>query len=70
MADYLSRLEGSNNEVKTNDNFLDEQLLAVFFSSLVPAFVDYVNYLVVKVTPPEFTYQQKNKLFTDLKHYY
>ena len=69
MADHLSRLEGPKNEIQINDNFPNEQLLAISYSSLVPWFVDYVNYLVAKVIPPEFTYQQK-KFFSDLKHYY
>ena len=37
---------------------------------LVPWFVDYVNYLVAKVIPLEFSYQQKKRFFTHLKHYY
>ena len=52
MADHLSKLEGQNNEIQINDNFLDEQLLAISDLSLVPWFIDYVNYLVVKVIPP------------------
>ena len=70
VADHLSRLEGPKNKVQINDNFPDEQLLVVSNSSLVPWFVDYVNYLVANVTPAEFTYQQKTKFFTNLKHYY
>ena len=70
MADHLSRLEGPKNEVQINDNFLNEQLLAIFYSSLVPWFADYVNHLVAKVIPPKFTYQQKKKFFAYLKHYY
>ena len=70
LADHLSRLEGPKSAVQINDNFLDEQLLAIFYLSLVPRFVDYVNYLVAKVTPLEFTYQQKKKFFADVKHYY
>ena len=68
--DHLSRLEGPISEVQINDNFPDEQLLAVSEVSLVPWFADYVNYLVAKVIPPEFTYQQKKKFFSELKHYY
>ena len=36
MADHLSKLEGPKNEVKINDNFPDEQLLAISDSILVP----------------------------------
>ena len=61
VVDHLSRLGGPKSEVQINDNFPDEQLLAISDSSLVPWFGDYVNYLVVKVTPLEFMYQQKKK---------
>ena len=57
VADHLSRLEGSRDEVQINDNFPDEQLLAIEDIQLVPWFADYVNYLVAKVIPPEFSYQ-------------
>ena len=40
-----------------NDDFPDEQLLAIKDKRAVPWFVDYVNYLVAKVIPPEFSYQ-------------
>ena len=68
----LGYISGCNkkNEVQVNDNFPDEKLIVVSDSSMVPWFVDYVNYLVAKVTPAEFTYQQKKKFFTNLKHYY
>ena len=40
-----------------NDNFPDEQLLAIEDKKVVPRFANYVNYLVAKVIPPEFSYQ-------------
>ena len=52
VVDHLSRLEGPINEVQINDNFPDEQLLAMLEVSPVPWFADYVNYLVAKVIPP------------------
>ena len=57
VADHLSRLEGASNEVQVNDDFPDEQLLAIEDKRAVPWFADYVNYLVAKVIPPEFSYQ-------------
>ena len=57
VADHLSRLEGARDEVHVNDDFLDEQLLAIEDKKSVPWFADYVNYLVAKVIPPEFSYQ-------------
>ena len=57
VADHLSRLEGASDEVHVNDDFPDEQLLVIEDKMAVPWFPDYVNYLVAKVIPPEFSYQ-------------
>ena len=67
MADHLSRLEGASDEVQVIDDFPDEQLLAIEDKRAVPCFADYVNYLVAKVVPPEFNYQQKKSFFAHLK---
>ena len=69
-ADHLSRLEGASDEVQVNDDFPDEQLLAIEDKRAIPWFADYVNYLVAKVIPPEFSYQQKKRFVAHLKHYY
>ena len=53
-----------------NDYFPDEQLLAIEDKKAVPWFADYVNYLVAKVIPPEFSYQQKKRFLAHLKQYY
>ena len=37
---------------------------------MAPWFVDYANYLVKKILPPDMSYQQKKKFFSDLKHYF
>ena len=70
VADHLSWLEGASDEVQVNDDFPDEQLLAIEDKRSVPWFADYVNYLVAKVIPPKFSYQQKKRFFAHLKHYY
>ena len=70
VADHLSRVEGLRDEVQINDNFPDEQLLAINEIQSVPWFADYVNYLVAKVIPPDFSYQHKKRFFAQLKHYY
>ena len=70
VEDHLSRLEGQRDEVQVNDNFPDEQLLAIENRQPVPWFTNYVNYLVAKVIPPEFSYKQKKRFFAQLKHYY
>ena len=57
VADHLPWLEGVRDEVHVNDDFPDKQLLAIEDKRAVPWFADYVNYLVAKVIPPEFSYQ-------------
>ena len=69
VADHLSQLEGPRHEVQVNDNFSDEQLLVIEDTKPVPWFPDYVNYLVAKVIPLDFRYQQKKRFFAYLKHY-
>ena len=63
-------MEGPSDEVQVNDDFLDEQLLVIEDTKPVSWFADYVNYLVAKVIPPNFSYQQKKRFFAHLKHYY
>ena len=70
ILDHLSGLEGPRDEVQVNDDFPDEQLLVIEDTKPVPWFSDYVNYLVAKVIPPDFSYQQKKRFFAHLKHYY
>ena len=60
---HLSRLEGPSKEIQINDEFPDEQLLAIEDKELVPWFADFVNYLVGRVLPLEFSYQQKKRFF-------
>ena len=67
VADHLSRLEGASDEVQVNDDFPDEHLLAIEDKRAVPWFSNYVNYLVAKVVPPEFNYQQKKEVFRTLE---
>ena len=70
VASHLSRLEGLSKEIHINDEFPDEQLLEIEDKEPVPWFADLVNYLVARVLPPEFSYQQKKRFFAQLKHYY
>ena len=63
-------MEGPSKEIQINDDFSDEQLLEIEYKELVPWFANFVNYLVARVLPPEFSYQQKKRFFTQLKHYY
>ena len=56
VADHLSRLEGTRDDVPVNDEFPDEKIFAIKDKRAVPWFADYVNYLVAKVIPPKFNY--------------
>ena len=56
VADHLSQLEGTRDEVHVNDDFPDDQLLAIEDKKPVPWFADYANYLAAKVIPQEFSY--------------
>ena len=70
VANHLSRLEMTRDDVPVNDEFPDDKLFVIEDKRAVPWFADYVNYLVAKVIPPEFNYQQKKRFFAHLKHYY
>ena len=70
VVDHLSRLEGLSKEIQINDDFPNEQLLAIEDKEPVPWFSNFVNYLVARVLPPVFSYQQKKRYFAQLKHYY
>ena len=59
VVNHLSQLEGASDEVQVNDDFPDEQLLAIEEKRAVPWFADYVNYLVAKVIPPELAINRK-----------
>ena len=74
-ADHLSRFKGPRDEVPrdevhVNDDFPYEKLLVIEAIKPVPWFSNYVDYLVAKIIPPNFSYQQKKRFFEHLKHYY
>ena len=72
MADNLSRMEDiPHDPIQVNDSFPDEQLAVVKVQSHSdPWFADYANFIVAKFLPPGFTFQQRKKFFTDLRHYF
>ena len=70
VVDHLSRLEGPSKEIQIIDDFPNEQLLAIKDKELIPWFPNFVNYLVARVLPLEFSYQRKKRFFAQLKHYY
>ncbi|GKD50501.1 reverse transcriptase domain-containing protein [Tanacetum coccineum] len=70
-ADYLSRIENdeSNDDSEVDDNFPGETFMEINTKD-EPWFADFANYLIADIIPKGMTYQQKNKFFSDLKHYF
>ncbi|GJR05488.1 reverse transcriptase domain-containing protein [Tanacetum coccineum] len=70
-ADHLSRIKNdeSNDDNEVDDNFPGETLMEINTKD-EPWFADFANYLIADIIPKGITYQQKNKFFSDLKHYF
>ncbi|GJT41897.1 reverse transcriptase domain-containing protein [Tanacetum coccineum] len=70
-TDNLSRIENdeSSDDSEVDDNFPRETLTEINTKD-EPWFADFANYLVADIIPKGMTYQQKNKFFSDLKHYF
>nr|GEU52790.1 reverse transcriptase domain-containing protein [Tanacetum cinerariifolium] len=70
-ADHLSPIENdeTSDESEVDDNFPGETFMEINTKD-EPLFADFENYLVSDIIPKGMTYQQKNKFFSDLKHYF
>ncbi|GJQ95124.1 reverse transcriptase domain-containing protein [Tanacetum coccineum] len=70
-ANHLSQIENdeTSDDSEVDDNFPGETLLEINTKD-EPWFADFANYLVSNIIPKGMTYQQKNKFFSDLKHYF
>ncbi|GKA83587.1 reverse transcriptase domain-containing protein [Tanacetum coccineum] len=70
-TDHLSRIENdeTSDDSEVDDNFPGETLMEINTKD-EPWFADFANYLVGDIIPKWMTYQQKKKLFSDLKHYF
>ncbi|GJR88227.1 reverse transcriptase domain-containing protein [Tanacetum coccineum] len=70
-AGHLSRIDNdeTSDDSEVDDNFLGETLMKIDTIDK-PWFIDFANYLVSDILPKGMTYQQKNKFFSDLKHYF
>ncbi|GJZ15713.1 reverse transcriptase domain-containing protein [Tanacetum coccineum] len=70
-ADHLSRIKNgeTSDDSEVDDDFPRETLMEINTKN-EPWFADFTNYLVSDIIPKGMTYQQKNKFFSDLKHYF
>ncbi|GJX24487.1 reverse transcriptase domain-containing protein [Tanacetum coccineum] len=70
-ADHLSQIDNNetSDDSEVDDNFSRETLMEINTRD-EPWFADIANYLVGDIILKGMTYQQKNKFFSDLKHYF
>ncbi|GJW95527.1 reverse transcriptase domain-containing protein, partial [Tanacetum coccineum] len=70
-ADHLSRIENDelSDDSEVDDNYPGEKLMEINTKD-EPWFADFANYLVGDIILKGMAYQQKNKIFSDLKHYF
>ncbi|GJV73861.1 reverse transcriptase domain-containing protein [Tanacetum coccineum] len=70
-ADHLSQIDKdeTSGDSDVDDNFPGETLMEITTND-TPWFADFANYLVGDIIPKGMTYQQKKKLFSDLKNYF
>nr|GEW04116.1 reverse transcriptase domain-containing protein [Tanacetum cinerariifolium] len=71
VADYLSQIKNdeTSDDSEVDDNFPGETLMEINTKD-EPWFAYFANYLVSDIIPKGMVYQQKNKFFSDLKHYF
>ncbi|XP_059629667.1 uncharacterized protein LOC132272560, partial [Cornus florida] len=71
VADHLSRLliEKSSDFAAVRDSFPDEQLFQISHANL-PWFADIVNYLAVGKIPTHWSKQEKDRFFSQVKHFF
>ncbi|GKA87821.1 reverse transcriptase domain-containing protein [Tanacetum coccineum] len=69
--DHLSRIENeeTSDDSKVDDDFPGETLMEINTED-EPWFADFANYFASDIIPKGMTYQQKNKIFSDIKHYF
>ncbi|GJU92703.1 hypothetical protein Tco_1317459 [Tanacetum coccineum] len=75
-AYHLSRFESPHMEVLTEreiaDKFSDERLMELksMFKDDEPWYADFVNYIVGKVVPPNWTFEKRKRFFSQVKTYF
>ncbi|GJZ76565.1 reverse transcriptase domain-containing protein, partial [Tanacetum coccineum] len=75
-ADHLSRLEnpalGTLAEEEITDEFPDEHLmiLKAELNNDEPWYADYINFIIGKIIPPNWTPEKRRRFFSQVKHYF
>ncbi|GKB84332.1 putative nucleotidyltransferase, ribonuclease H [Tanacetum coccineum] len=73
-ADHLCRLENPNHgkltKAEIRDLFPKERLMAISDKNNEPWYANYANYLATRVLPFRSTRQEKQKFFSDSRHYF
>ncbi|GJS44569.1 hypothetical protein Tco_0594690 [Tanacetum coccineum] len=73
-ANHLSRLEnpdlGKLTRAEIRDLFPEERLMAISDKGNEPWYADYANYLASRLLPFLSTHQEKQKFFSNLRHYF
>nr|GEV78666.1 hypothetical protein [Tanacetum cinerariifolium] len=75
-SDHLSRLKNPYMEVLTEweiaNKFPDEHLMVLKskFNNDEPWYADFVNYIVGKVVPPNWTFEKRKRFFSQVKTYF
>ncbi|GJS09114.1 reverse transcriptase domain-containing protein [Tanacetum coccineum] len=75
-ADHSSRIENPHIEVLTEreiaDKFSDEHLMALKSKSNndEPWYADFINYIIGKVIPPNWTFEKRKRFFSQVKTYF
>ncbi|GKD21482.1 hypothetical protein Tco_1223185, partial [Tanacetum coccineum] len=73
-VDHLSRLKnpdlGKLTKAEIRDLFPEERLMEISDKNNEPWYADYANYLASRVLPFRSTRQEKQKFFSDFRHYF
>ncbi|GJS13042.1 reverse transcriptase domain-containing protein [Tanacetum coccineum] len=75
-ADHLSRFQNPHMELLTEreiaDKFFDEHLMMLKskFNNDEPWYADFINYIVGKVVPPNWTFEKRKRFFSQVKTYF
>ncbi|GJV78930.1 reverse transcriptase domain-containing protein [Tanacetum coccineum] len=75
-GDHLSRIDNSHMEVLTKREIADEfpnkhlMLLKSKFNDNEPWYVDFINYIIEKVVPPNWTFKKRKRFFSQVKTYF